>query len=131
MNGEVMLDKDESGVWIVALRGEHDLATTPGLDGTLAAVLELGRDAVCRPTLVVVDLTTVEFIDSSVLNALAAANAAAAQDPDAELAVVVATPDCFAARLLRLCGLHQVIPTYGSRTAAIEALAGGAGLLPR
>ena len=47
-----------SGVWILALRGEHDLATRPSLEE------ELGRVAAAGGR-VVVDLSHASFLDSS------------------------------------------------------------------
>jgi anti-anti-sigma factor len=50
--------------WIVALRGEHDLSTEPSLGDALKQAFGGGSK-------VIVDLSLVEFIESSVLRALA------------------------------------------------------------
>jgi anti-anti-sigma factor len=52
-----------SGATVVGLRGEHDLQTAQGVIQTLEPLLE--ADAI-----VVADLTTTSFMDSSILNAL-------------------------------------------------------------
>jgi anti-anti-sigma factor len=61
--GEVVVEHDRD-VWILSLRGEHDLATTPNLRDELERAL--GGDS-----RVVVDLSEVEFIDCTVLASLA------------------------------------------------------------
>jgi anti-anti-sigma factor len=123
VDGEVILDRDASGVWLVTLLGEHDLGTSPGLEATLGALLHPAADGTRSPVRVVVDLTAAEFFDSSVLNALASASSACKRHPAAALAVVVASPDCFADRILRLCGLHRVLAVHVSRRAAVDSLA--------
>jgi anti-anti-sigma factor len=62
--GEVRVthyDSDSNGTWIIALAGEHDLATAPLIDA-------LTVDIWPRCSVALVDLRAATFIDSSVVN---------------------------------------------------------------
>jgi len=119
---DVDVDKD-GPVWFVTLRGEHD-SGAPKLHDVLDALIGSCSEAVTQNAYVVVDLSQVAFFDSSVLSAIVQAHRAIADDPDLGLAVVVESPDCFAARLLRVAGLTSEVPTFASRADAVAALGG-------
>jgi anti-anti-sigma factor len=122
----------EDGVWVVSLLGEHDFASIEEFRATLEALFAPETASLSRPTLVVVDLTSASFFDSATVNAIVRAHDIALRDPDARFAVVVESPECFAARVFRVLGLTRVIPTFISRPAAVRALSelatGGHGL---
>ena len=98
------------GVWILSLRGEHDLATEPSLSGGIAAV---GGP-------VVIDLTDADFIDSSILRVLASA----AIEGSAGLRVaVVVPPGREATRILRVTGIASLLQPYETCEAAMASFA--------
>jgi anti-anti-sigma factor len=103
--------EQRDGAWLIELRGEHDLATAP----TVAEHLEHAR-SLALP--VVIDLTAVEFIDSSIVAAVA--RTLAARDGQPSVAVVAPTGQP-RGRLL-LLGLDGHLPVYDNRRAALVAL---------
>jgi anti-anti-sigma factor len=100
-------------LWILAVRGEHDLATRPSLRHELDKVFDAGSRCI-------VDFTDAKFIDSTVLRALAYGQARAVQQEQHSLAVV-APPGGLARRLLALTGLDKTIPLYAARPEALAA----------
>jgi anti-sigma B factor antagonist len=114
--GEVVVEHDRD-VWILSLRGEHDLATTPNLRDELERAL--GGDS-----RVVVDLSEVEFIDSTVLASLTHGYERA-KNSDPPTMAIVCPEGGVAHRLLALVGLDETIPNYGDRDGAVAALLGG------
>jgi anti-sigma B factor antagonist len=108
-------DVSNGGVRILALSGELDLSTA----GSLCVVLHLARREP-RPR-VLVDLSGLEFCDSSGLRALIGA----AQEIVASggrLAVVVPDGQSAVARLLDVCGLREHLRVYGGARDALAAL---------
>jgi len=77
--GEVVVEREQDA-WVVTLRGEHDVSTNPSLADAL-------RDAFGRGSKVVVDFSEVEFIDSTVLRALAYGRKEAVEHPEHELVI--------------------------------------------
>lgn len=98
----------------ITLRGEHDLSTEPSLGDAL-------RQAFGRGSKVVVDLSVVEFLDSSVLRALAYGRKEAVEHAEHEIAIV-APSDAFASRVLRLTGIDKMIQVYETRADALAAI---------
>jgi anti-sigma B factor antagonist len=111
--GEVVIERD-GDVWVVTLRGEHDVSTDPSLADAL-------RQAFGGGSKVVVDLSDVEFIDSSVLRALAYGRKEAVEHAEHEL-VVVAPSGTFVSRILRLTRIDTMIRVYETRTDALAAI---------
>jgi anti-anti-sigma factor len=111
--GTVVIEQD-GRVWLLTLRGEHDSSVSPGLREELDRVFAAGSS-------VVVDLSEVEFIDSSVLGALTHGHQRAARERH-RLAVVVPGADHPIARLLTMTGLTATLDTYTNRADAIAAL---------
>jgi anti-anti-sigma regulatory factor len=72
----------------------------------------------------VADLSEAEFIDSTILRALAYAPREAAGHDRRELAIG-APHGCVARRLLTLTGIDRTIPTYETRAQAVAALTRG------
>jgi len=101
-------------LWVLAVRGEHDLSTRPSLRDELDNVFDAGSRCI-------VDLTDAEFIDSTVLSALVHSHARAAQKDDDALAIV-APPSGVALRLLTLARLDRTIPVYATRAEALAAV---------
>jgi anti-anti-sigma factor len=119
--GTVEIEKD-GGVWVVTLRGEHDRYTARRLRDALESIFALGVGPVTQQTAIVVDLTDVDFMDSSLISALVLARSVAKRDPRAALAVATRSPPAVADRVFTLSGTARVIPTYPTRVAAVAAL---------
>jgi anti-anti-sigma factor len=101
------------GVWILSLRGEHDLSTQPGLSEEFGRVTAVGGP-------VVIDLTDADFIDSSVLRVLA--SAAVEQSAGLRVAVVI-PPGGEATRILRATGIASLLRPYETCEAAMASFA--------
>jgi anti-anti-sigma factor len=95
------------------VRGEHDLSTRPSLRDELDKVFDAGSRCI-------VDFTDAEFIDSTVLSALAQGHARVAQQAEDAIAIV-APLSGVARRLLTVAGLDRRIPLYATRAEAVAA----------
>jgi anti-anti-sigma factor len=104
------------GVWILSLRGEHDLSTQPSLSEVVGRVAAAGGP-------VIIDLTDADFIDSSILRVLA--GAAVEQSAGLRVAVVI-PPGGEAMRILRVTGIASLLQPYGACEAAMASLAAAA-----
>jgi anti-anti-sigma factor len=100
-------------VWVLSLRGEHDLSTQPTLSEELGRVWEAGGP-------VIVDLTDADFIDSSILRVLA--NAAVDESEGRRFAVVI-PPGREAMRILRITGIAEILEAYETCEAAMASFA--------
>jgi anti-sigma B factor antagonist len=103
-----------NGVWLLTVRGEHDLATADELRKALARSFSGGST-------VIVDLSPATFIDSTVLNALLHADKVATSHNEHSLALVAPSSE-FPRRLLDLVGISEKVPTYETRAEALDAL---------
>ena len=101
--------REEDGATLVlAARGEVDLATAPGLHDALAqAAAERGEFWL--------DLSEVEFMDSTGLTALVSCHQAV---NDGRIRFAIICPAGPVWRALEISGLHEVLPIYGSRADA-------------
>jgi anti-sigma B factor antagonist len=107
--------KRHGGAWIVSLRGEHDLSTQPMLTERLRGLVRTGDG-------LVVDLTHVEFIDSTVIGALLGAYEEAGGAQAHRFAILVPRNGAVANRVVSLVGLDRVIPTVGHLETAIRSV---------
>jgi anti-sigma B factor antagonist len=111
-------EREFDGVPVLVVVGELDFATAPGLSGRIVSV---GR----RARALIVDLSGVDFCDSTGLRALS--------DCDRQLAiqrtrlVVVVAPDGVVARLFDVAGARQLLEVHPTSAAAMAALAAGDG----
>jgi anti-anti-sigma factor len=108
--GEVFVDRVQ-GVWVFTLVGEHDISIQPSLQQRLERTFDAGSN-------VIVDLSQIEFMDSSVLLGLAYGSQRVAEAPEHTLAIV-APADGIARRLLTLTGIDKDVPVWGTRTEAL------------
>ncbi|HET7171666.1 MAG TPA: STAS domain-containing protein [Gaiellales bacterium] len=107
----------EPTAWHLRLHGEHDLATAPELEQAMRTVLDSG-------TTVLIDLTGATFIDSTVIHWLLRwAGHAGQPDTTLRLAVVGASPESAAGRVIDLAGLRHSIPLYPTTNEALTAVA--------
>ena len=102
--------RQESGCTVVAVAGEVDVYTAPTLDQALSATIADG----C--TCVVVDLTGVDFLDSTGLSVLVKA-LKRIREADGSLDVVVSADRV--AKVFRLTGLDKVIPLHSELAVAL------------
>ncbi len=110
---ELTVDSREVGDrTVVAVGGEVDVYTAPVLDDSLSALIGSGR------VLLVVDLTAVDFLDSTGLGVLVKA-LKRVREHDGSLDVVV-TADRIT-KVFRITGLDAVMPLHDSVDAALSA----------
>ena len=113
----VLRDHDIRGV-LIELSGELDLAGAPEVDGVLSTV------EAERPSLVVVDLSRLTFIDSSGLNLLVGVDARL-RDRGVRLRIVRGRAQI--ARLLALTGTDRHLPLVDRVPTGSWAVTSGAG----
>jgi anti-anti-sigma factor len=106
------------GVDVLVLRGEHDLSTQSRLQARIETALNAGKG-------VVVDLSRVEFIDSTVLAAILHGHKRATPEEDGHgpgLAVVSSPGAKFVARMLSLVQIEDHVAVHLSRGSAVVSL---------
>jgi anti-sigma B factor antagonist len=95
--------RTESGATVLAADGEIDIHTAPGLRARLSELEQAGVQTI------VVDLSGVDFLDSSALGTLVGANKDLRANGGA-LKVVCARPSIL--RVFEITRLSEVIPVY-------------------
>jgi anti-anti-sigma factor len=109
---------DPSGVRVIVLSGEQDLASAGGLRLALAGAREAARG-------VVVELSIVSFVDSTILGAIVEGLRECKEDGRGFAVVASDRDDEAVPRLLGMTGLRTVFPVYESRETAIARAAAG------
>ena len=92
-----IVTEDENGRLLVTVRGELDLATAPELEAIVLPVLDAGGR-------VLLDLRTLEFMDSSGVRVLVAAHARAERDGE-RFAIVRPRGESEVSRIIEVSGL--------------------------
>ena len=92
---------------VVSLTGEHDLSSS---DRVRDALQSVGRSPVT-----VLDLTAVEFVDSSILGVVVSAHREAKEGGRRLVVVVGSTPSTSVRRILDLTGLSGVLEITETR----------------
>ncbi len=105
--------RQDGGACVVALTGEHDLSSAPGLTETLA-------QASSAPALVI-DLSETAFIDSAVLGVLIASHRETVAAGKRWALVVGSGSGAAVRRILELTGLDSVMPVYGGLSDALAS----------
>jgi anti-sigma B factor antagonist len=90
----------------LAVRGEVELATAPALTAAVDHAIPASRGPF------VIDLSGVDFLDSSGIHCLVRARALLASD---DRLLVLVCPPGSVRRVLELTGFTEVVPLYGSR----------------
>lgn len=109
----VAVDRPGDGVVVVALSGEHDLATRDSVHGAIQGALD-ARQAV------VVDLTEAEFMDSVVAAVLLEARKRAKRE-GLGLGIVLSGDEAnHVRRMFELSELTLVFAIHATRDAAVE-----------
>lgn len=112
---DIVIDRSEPGVAVLALKGEHETFSTPRVAGDLEALLGEGVS-------VVVDLTEAEFLDSTIVAALLRAHKDA-QTRGLRFAVVLDDSTGWSVRrLFDLTGLQEVFAVSPDRAGAVAAV---------
>jgi anti-anti-sigma factor len=107
------------GVRVIAIRGELDLSTAPGLEEPLNAAVDGGRGAV------LIDLSACEFIDSTGIALIVRAWQQLDGDGnDAGGRLVLCSANDQVRRVLDVSGLNQSIPVHATREDGVAALRG-------
>ena len=98
---------DDNGTWLIALAGEHDIATTPLLD-------ERTRSVWPHCSVAVIDLSAATFIDCSVVGWLVRTRVAFDTNPNEGRAVriVQGLAGSGVQRVFELLRLHEEFPCY-------------------
>ena len=117
MTGDALAvhESDVDGVRLLEVFGELDLATAP----RLCSLLDAARAQ--RIKRLVVDLTGVDFCDSTGLRALMGASTEL-RVGGGRLAVAV-LPDGAVARLFEMTGIGEAIPTFDTQQEALASVA--------
>jgi anti-sigma B factor antagonist len=120
--GELALERNDEGLAVLTISGEHDLSTAPNLRRRLDGLLDEGV-----PT--VVDLSPATFIDSSILGVILDGRRRAAE---AKIGFAVARSNGSDAvdRVLEVTGLRAELPVHAGREEAVIAASGNTGKSP-
>jgi|SRR5690349_14350913 anti-sigma B factor antagonist len=105
--------EERGGVWIVTLRGEIDAYSAPSLRDDLRELVE-DRGAL----VVVIDLASVTFLDSSGLGAIVG-TLRRLRERDGRLTIV--QPESAASRIFEHTGLDAVLDLHEDREEAFSA----------
>jgi anti-sigma B factor antagonist len=114
--GELALERNDSGLAVLTISGEHDLSTAPNLRRRIDNLLDEGT-----PT--VVDLSPATFIDSSILGVILDARRRA-EAAGIGFAVVHAGGADAVDRVLDVTGLRTELPVHARREDAFTEVAG-------
>lgn len=106
----------EGDRWVVALRGEHDIATADRLAERFDEIFAEG-------TKIVVDLSEADFIDSSTVRVILKAYRYAEATHGDKVVLVVPPANATLQRLLEVSGLGRILPVFQDRQQALSALA--------
>jgi anti-sigma B factor antagonist len=115
--GEIALHKNEAGLPVLSISGEHDLNTAPDLRGRLDELISSGQP-------VIIDLTPATFVDSSILGAILDARRRA-EEAGIGFAVAQAGGADAVARVLEITGLREELPVHSDLDSAGAAVADG------
>jgi anti-sigma B factor antagonist len=114
--GELALERNESGLAVLTISGEHDLSTAPNLRRRIDNLLDEG-------TATVIDLSPATFIDSSILGVILDGRRKAAE-ADIGFAVVHANGADAVDRVLEVTGLRAELPVHARREEAFTEVSG-------
>jgi anti-sigma B factor antagonist len=103
---------------VVALPGEHDLASAP-------RVREVLSEAESHGGPIVVELTPTEFMDSSILGVLLGALRRAREEQRGFTFALDREDGSIVSRLFEVTGLFSLFPVYTTRADAVEAASRG------
>jgi anti-sigma B factor antagonist len=102
----------DGGCSVMSLAGEADVTTTALRDALTAEVAE------GKPRLLLADMTALAFIDSAAMQMIITAHRVFRHEGGT---LALASPGPAVARALKLAGISDVVPVYGSVADAIAA----------
>ena len=111
---QIEVERDDSGVSVVVVHGEHDVYTAPSLREQLSTLVEDGSP-------VVVDLSPATFIDSSILGVLLGGLRRAREHESGFALVIGDSSEPTVRRIFEVTGLFPVFPVFGTRDEAVKA----------
>jgi anti-sigma B factor antagonist len=114
--GELAFERNDAGLAVVTISGEHDLSTAPNLRRRLDRLLD-------ERTAIVVDLSPATFIDSSILGVILDGRRRAAE-AGIGFAVVHSNGADAVDRVLEVTGLRAELPVHARREEAFAAASG-------
>jgi anti-sigma B factor antagonist len=114
--GELALERNDSGLAVLTISGEHDLSTAPSLRRRIDNLLDEGSATV-------VDLSPATFIDSSILGVILDGRRRA-EAAGIGFAVVHATGADAVDRVLEVTGLRAELPVHARREEAFAEVSG-------
>jgi anti-sigma B factor antagonist len=117
--GELALERNDPGLAVLTISGEHDLSTAPNLRRRLDGLLDEG-------TATVVDLSPATFIDSSILGVILDGRRHAAE-ANIGFAVVHSNGADAVDRVLEVTGLRAELPVHTRREEAVTDAMGNSG----
>lgn len=120
--GEIALERNELGVAVLTISGEHDLSTAPSLRRRLDGLLDEG-------VATVLDLSPATFIDSSILSVILDGRRRAAE-AKVGFAVTRSNGSDAVDRVLEVTGLRAELPVHARREEAVMAASGNGGKTP-
>jgi anti-anti-sigma factor len=109
--GECHAHHADDDVWVLAIRGEHDVATEQAIRRELRLLRQQGSR-------IVVDLSDATFVGSTTVGAIWEAY----QEAGRARLVVVAPDGSAAHRLLHLAGFHEHLPLFQDQRSATNEL---------
>jgi anti-anti-sigma factor len=113
VNSEISVDQIGRLLWVVALRGEHDIATDSAVQEALAGGVGPGAT-------VILDLTRSTFIDSTIIGTLVRGR----RGTEAHELVLVAPPGSHPRRVLELVQIDRTVPMFDTLDDAVAAIDG-------
>jgi anti-sigma B factor antagonist len=114
--GELALERNDSGLAVLTISGEHDLSTAPTVRRRIDNLLDEGATTV-------VDLSPATFIDSSILGVILDGRRRA-DAAGIGFAVVHANGADAVDRVLEVTGLRAELPVHARREEAFDEVSG-------
>ncbi len=114
--GELALERNDAGLAVLTISGEHDLSTAPTLRRRIDSLLDEG-------TATVIDLSPATFIDSSILGVILDERRRATE-AGIGLAVVHDNGADAVDRVLEVTGLRTELPVHARRDEAFQEALG-------
>ena len=111
--GTLDISRHEAGT-VIALVGEHDLATAPALRVAVQEALDTGH--------VVVDLDRASFLDSTVLGVIIGGRDRAQERERSFVVLLGPGADPPVRRLVELTGMTSLLPVVDEREVALDPL---------
>jgi anti-sigma B factor antagonist len=112
-SNRIELDRNNDGVVVVVVTGEHDVYTAPSLRDQIQSVIE-------EKAPFVIDLTPATFVDSSILRVLLEARRQA-EESGLGFAVALGNGEGPGVRrILQVTGLMNVFPVLANREEALQ-----------